>query len=85
MDTKNEQRINEYHITDHIKIYFSICHVWSEEEDFVAQIFLRIFTESEWNIGLLVGTYFISGLIRMSQSSCLPGVWVRVVSDILII
>ena len=64
---------------------FSICHVWSEEEDFVAQIFLRNFSESEWNIGLLVSTCFISELIRISQSSCLPGVWVRVVSDILII
>ena len=48
MDTEIEQRTNEYHITDHIKLHFSICHVWSEEEDFVAQILLLNFSESEW-------------------------------------
>ena len=51
----------------------------------MAQIFLRNFSESECNIGLLVSTCFIGELIRISPPSCLPVVWVRVASDILII
>ena len=75
MNTEIERRTNEHHITDHIELSFSTCHVWLEKENFVANIFLPNFSQSEWNIGLLVRTCFISEMIRITQSSCLPGVW----------
>ena len=49
-----------------------MAQVWSEEKDFVVNNFLRNFSESEWNIGLLISTYFISEMIRILHSVCLP-------------
>ena len=41
--TEIELRTVEHFITDYIELSFSICLVWSELVDFVAQIFLRNF------------------------------------------
>ena len=64
MDAEIELRTNERHIKDYIELFFfSIWQVWSEEKDYVVNNFLRNFSESEWNIGLLVSTCFISEML----------------------